>query len=161
MEAIQAEMQKQFNIAARKKLYFALAVMFEESRNTVTETIEALKLIEKVSNEPDAPEEMAELIKGGIKKLTLAIRPVYCLTQAMESYNQAMGEYPEFARFLGLKEGATLKEVADSCVETTTTLQKMFDQLAAKSKTTAPQLKEIAFGSDFIKRCEKIKIKGE
>lgn len=161
MEAINAEMQKHFKITAKKKLYFALSVMFEESRNSVSETMEALKLIQKMSKEPDAPSEMTELIKGGIRKLCVALRPVYCLTQAMESYNQAMGEYPEFSKFLGIKEGVTFKQVAEGCAETTAHIQELFNKLAADGKTKAPQLKEIAFGKDFIEKCEKIKLKGE
>lgn len=160
MEAINAEMQKHFKITAKKKLYFALGVMFTQSRQNVTECFAAMEAIEQMGKQDDAPEEIVDLIKGGIMKLCGAIRPVYCLTTAIEGYHQAMGEYPEFVKFMGLKQDADFPAAAKSISEMVDKMQKVFDGMADK-KNPAPQLKNVAFGNDFIKVCESVKIKGE
>lgn len=159
MEAIQAEMQKQFKIAARKKLYFALAVMFKESSNSLSETMQAVQELRKVMDKEDAPEGIEKLILGGLKRMTIAMRPVFCVSHALEEYKNAMGEYPEFARFV-THDPARLAESAKAANKMIDSTQELLNGLSDK-ENKAPNLRQIAFGDDFIKQCEKIKIKGE
>ena len=161
MNAINAEMQKHFKITARKKLYFAIAVMFEESRGQVSEVMDALKALQEMSESEDAPPEMGKLMVGGLKKLISAIRPVYCLSNALENYKQAMGEYPEFASFLGLKDGVSFSAMSASINETVEQLQGAMDGMSKDANAPKLSIKEISFGKDFIAKCESIKIKGE
>lgn len=159
MEAINAEMQKQFKLTAKKKLYFALAMMFHESRQYLVNLCDGAQKLQQMALEDGSPEEIQKAALMALAPLVMAVRPVYCLAESLRSYQQAMGEYPEFTKFM-VKNEADLPIAIEKTLGIIDETQKLLDMLADK-ENPAPKLRNGAFGKDFIAACERIKIKGE
>lgn len=160
MEAIQAEMQKHFKTTAKKKLYFALAVMFHEAREQIVTNAENCDKLLNLAQEESAPPEMKKAALMSLAPMVMSVRPVFCMVHALKEYKAAMGEYPEFTKFMIDGGDEKLERAIEKTMGIIDATQKMLDVFSTKGNK-APNLKAGAFGEDFVKQCEKIKLKGE
>ena len=162
---VSKEIDRQFKIMARKKLYFAIGVAFRTLQTNMGELAMAVNGMKDAALEgamDSVPDEArAELAKTMLEKQLLAIRPIYCLSQAVLEYKRAFGEYPEFVKFL---EPTEPMEKTEEKLKHGVGVMKYAEEAMAKHKILnkkGPSLQEIAFGDGFIKACELVKVKGE
>jgi len=163
---IQAQMQKEFKIVARKKLYFSLGLMYAQCHDQFSELTMALKVTTDAKHSECDCGECAnvanKILPTLMERHILALRPLLCMVQAIEVYRQAMGEYPEFARFL-VKDNS--EAGIDSLIQKTKAMadetQVIYSTIGKKANVKAPNFASTAFGDSFIRACEAVKLKGE
>jgi len=159
MEQIQAEIDKHFKLTARKQLYFALSVMVVQAIENYEMVSCAGQALVQAKNDEEGGGIPESLYAETARQKANAIRPLFCVARALKNYRQAMGEYPEFASFLTIdKPQGTLDKLLSE-IESMTEMSELAYQKDNPGKLLP--LREMAFGTDFLRACEKVKIKGE
>lgn len=148
-------LEKHFKLTARKKLYFGLAAMFHECMESFTQvSMGGAQLSESMK---ERGEEIPEPILRAIAEKKIEnLRALYCVCIGLRDYKQAMGEYPEFTKFISLKDGKTL----DGLIAAIDDTMRESSRLIGNGPRKTPII-EYAFGPDFIHACETTKLKGE
>lgn len=154
-QIFQQQMQAHFKIMAKKKLYFALAVMFTHTTRQLERVTEAGRILLEKSKEAEIEVPMEVLRAIATDKMDV-VRAIYCVGASLKEYKKTMGEYPEFTRFL-----TDTPEGLERMVEAAVNSMHMAEKQLEPRKNGAPSLVESAFGSGFMTMCEKVKIKGE
>lgn len=164
MTDIQIEMQKLFKINAKKKLYYAISVMFHQSIDQLEKLSQAGKVLVESFQENGAGEPKEIMKAMAAEKLNLT-RSIYCMGASLIEYKKALGEYPEFTKFMASspeKLEDLLRMSANAMKEAEKYIGECNCSECKKKKSTdMHKLTEHAFGEGFISLSEAIKIKGE
>lgn len=144
-------LEKAGKIAAKKQLFYSLSQVISNQMTTMNKLNDGKKNMEEM----EAPEEILESIR--IEQV-LHLSIVYQIAISIRAYRAAFGENPEFVRFLQRQMPKTfsLEKWEDNTIEC---FQKCSKLLGKKGGKTLINIG--AFGEDFHKDCEAIKIKGE
>lgn len=160
---IEQQIKKQMKLAARKQLYFALAMLVEHQGEQIRRFREAAKALEaeRERAEEALPEGIS--VDDAVKTMNMESLPHIVAAQrvftALRNYAQAFGELPEFVRFLN--EGA-LGANQEKILAGLDELNTIFAGISKKiGKHNGKTLMDFTFGEDFQRKCEQIKLKGE
>lgn len=164
-EALQKQFEKEFKTTARKKLYFSLAIMWGHHFDMFEKNAKAVNVLIEAAHKNDCEcgecgKESLKMLPTLVRELFMTLRPVWCVMQGLKSYKQNFGEYPEFARFI--VKNHTEAEM-DELIQDVEKLAKSTQEHVKAAGFSFPKkpFEEAAFGSDFVKACETIKLKGE
>lgn len=169
----QDQMSKEFKLIARKKLYFAIAVGFGTALKNFKQADQAVNVAKQMlhNQECDCGQcqtTAQEVFPHLLSQRQDALKAMYCIVESCRSYRQAFGEYPEFVSFLVKPQdqdgpAGNIEEMFDGVLQLKDTVHAELVSIGKqmKIKDPPPDLTRTAFGSNFIKVSERIKLKGE
>ena len=144
----------QAKIAARKQLYYAIANGFWDQIEYLRKLTKAVETM----REMDVPQDVKASM---IQELMQAMMPLYRTSVALKNYQDAFGEFPEFAKFLRFmlkdEHQDDMRGVLDNLIQQCYAAEKTFSGKVLVKRT----FDEVAFGKDFITQCTEVKLKGE
>lgn len=154
---VEKELKKQLKIMARKKHYWALYRILDYVFDGLHEGQMALEALEKVDQETreSIPAEVNQEMRF---KYYRSVTALFAITQSLQSYKQAFGEYPEWIKFTpwGREGEASIEKAMKHYEAQMENVRKTLSKDRVGDKFLA-----LVFGEKFIAAAEKVKLKGE